>query len=357
MCFENGDFEVKNLNEINIIRALACIFIVATHAITNYLRNIDVNLETENQYIVWIRFALLCSTPIFILISETLISRNYPEGVPKGFFRKRVKFILVPYILIGLVVSYRSSDGDLVSFMQVAFDKVILGSWYGFFVIVIFQFYILHWLIGKYLARINPIMPLILSFLITYCHVYGYVNVQSYQDLILTKYPFWYKTHIFMWLFYFIAAFYIGQYYEKIIAFLMGKIWIPVAASILAFGLIMYNYYEVGYTRVSSERYDMLLYSVSIFFLLVVFIRRFNLYNKGLIMVSHFSFYIYLTHLIILPYFTKLSLMFGENFFTYVIIMTFLTISTCIGGAMLYYQHKVTRLFTGKIQYLEEKRS
>lgn len=348
---------MKNLNEINIIRAIACISIVATHAISNYLKQVDTNIETENQYIVWIRFALLCSTPIFILISETLISKNYANGVPKGFFLKRIKYILVPYILIGLVVSYRGSDGSFMSFSQVALEKVILGSWYGYFVIVIFQFYILHWLIGKYLAKINPVIPLILSFLITFFHVYGFVNMPAYQELVLTKYPFWYKTHIFMWIFYFIAAFYIGQHYEKIFDFLIGKIWLPLTASVLTFGIIMYNYYGLGYTRVSSERYDMLLYSVSIFFLLVVLIRRFKLYNETLIMISHFSFYIYLTHLIILPYFVKISLMFGENFFSYVTIMTFLTISTSIGGAVLYYQHKFTRVFTGRIQYLEGNRN
>ena len=344
---------MKNLNEINIIRAIMCLAIVVTHSISNYLRNIEVDQAAYDQYILWIRFALLCSTPIFILLSETLISKNYPNGLKKGFFLKRVKYILLPYIFVGLIVSYRSSDKDLLSFMEVAFQKIVLGQWYGFFVIVIFQFYILHWLIGKYLARVNPIGPILISFAISFAHVYCYVHIDAYQNFILTDYPLWYKTHIFMWLFYFIVAFYIGQYYEQLITFLTQKLWVPVLLTISSFGIIMYNYTEMDYTRISSERYDMLLYSVSVFFLLVALIRKFNFDNQTLVMISNFSFFIYLTHMIFLPYFVKLSLTFGENFFTYVGVMAFLTISACIGVAFMLYQSRLTRYFTGKIKYLE----
>ncbi|ANU22584.1 acyltransferase family protein [Planococcus donghaensis] len=344
---------MKNLNEINIIRAIMCLAIVVTHSISNYLRNIEVDQVAYDQYIVWIRFALLCSTPIFILLSETLLSKNYPNGLKKGFFAKRIQFILIPYLLIGLIVSYRGSARDFSSFLDVALQKVVFGQWYGFFVIVIFQFYILHWLIGKYLARVNPIGPILVSFAISFAHVYCFVHVATYENFILTNYPLWYKTHIFMWLFYFIVAFYIGQYYEQLITFLTTKIWIPILTTMTSFGIIMYNYIELDYTRISSERYDMLLYSVSVFFLLVTLIRKFNFNNQTLVMISNFSFFIYLTHMIFLPYFVKLSMTFGENFFTYVITMTFLTISSCIGVAFLFYQNGFTRHFTGKIKYLE----
>ncbi|WP_422123873.1 acyltransferase family protein [Planococcus sp. X10-3] len=344
---------MKNLNEINIIRAMMCLAIVGTHAISNYLRNIEVDQVAYDQYILWIRFALLCSTPIFILLSETLISKNYPDGLRKGFFTKRVRYILIPYLLVGLIVSYRSSGGDLAKFMDVIMLKVVYGQWYGFFVIVIFQFYILHWLIGKYLARINPIAPIVISFAISFAHVYGYAHITAYQEFILNEYPLWYKTHIFMWLFYFIVAFYIGQYYEQLVNFLTNKIWIPLLMAVSSFGIIVYNYTQMDYTRISSERYDMLLYSVSAFFLLVALIRKFNFTSQTLVLFSNFSFFIYLTHMIFLPYFVRLSMTFGENFFAYVISMTFLTVSSCIGVAFLLYQSPITRYITGKIKYLE----
>lgn len=330
-----------------------CLAIVTTHSISNYLRNVEVDQAAYDQYIIWIRFALLCSTPIFILLSETLISKNYPDGLRKGFFGKRIKYILVPYLLVGLVVSYKSAGGDLAVFVEVIQRKVIYGQWYGFFVIVIFQFYILHWLIGKYLARINPIGPILVSFVISFGHVYAFANSGAYQELIFTAYPLWYKTNILFWLFYFIVAFYIGQYYEKLVQFLTSKLWIPALMAIFSFGIIVFNYRVMDYGRISSERYDMLLYSVSAFFLLVALIRKFNFNSQTLVMISNFSFFIYLTHMIFLPYFVKLSMTFGESFFAYVISMAFLTVASCIGVAFLLYQSPLTRFFTGKIKYLE----
>ncbi|TAA72803.1 acyltransferase family protein [Planococcus salinarum] len=344
---------MKNLNEINIIRAIMCLAIVGTHSISNYLRNIEVDQAAYDQYIIWIRFALLCSTPIFILLSESLIAKNYPDGLKKGFFGKRIKYILVPYLLVGLVVSYKSAGGDLAVFMEVVQRKVIYGQWYGFFVIVIFQFYILHRLIGKYLARVNPIGPILISFAISFTHVYAFVHMEAYHDLIVNVYPFWYKTNILMWLFYFIVAFYIGRYYEQLVGFLTAKLWVPLLMVLFSFGIIVFNYKVMDYGRISSERYDMLLYSVSAFLLLVALIRKFNFNSGTLVMISNFSFFIYLTHMIFLPYFVKLSMTFGESFFAYVISMSFLTIASCIGVAFLLYQSPFTRYFTGKIKYLE----
>ncbi|WP_246231656.1 acyltransferase family protein [Sporosarcina jiandibaonis] len=344
----------QHLNEINLIRAIACIFVVATHAISNYLKNVDVDL-TSDRYIVLIRYALLCSTPIFILISETLISKNYPEKLPKGFFLKRLRYIFIPYVLIGAIVSYRASARDWNSFLEVFTHKVIFGHWYGFFVLVIFQFYIIHWLVGKYLSKINPIGPLLLSFIISFIHIYSYVHIPEYGEFIEAKFPFWYRVHIFSWLFYFIAAFYIGQYYDRIFNFLNNKIWIPIVATLFSYSIILYDIKVRDYTRISSDRYDMMLFAVCVFFLLVVLIRKFNFNNKVLGMISHFSFFIYLTHMITISYFVKLSLTFGENFFSYVIIMVFLTISTSIGWAFLFYQTKPTQFFTGRIKYLDNK--
>lgn len=344
---------VKNLNEINLIRAMMCIAVVLTHSITSYLKQVDVNQQIYDQFILWIRLALLCATPIFILLSETLIAKNYPNGLKKGFFWKRIKYILIPYVLVGVVVSYKSSGGDFTIFINVLLEKVVYGQWYGFFVLVIFQFYILHWLIGKYLARVNPIGPILMSFIISFLHVYSYVHVSVYQDFVLTDYPFWYKTHILTWLFYFVVAFYIGQYYEQLIAFLIKQLWLPLLAVVGSYGVIAYNYSFLDYGRISSERYDMYLFAVSVFLFLVSFIRKFRLDNRTLMMISNFSFFIYLTHMIFLPYFVRLSLSFGDSFFTYVPSLAFLTVGSCIGVAFLLYQPKFTRNFTGKIAYLE----
>lgn len=346
---------MKKLSEINVIRAIACVFVVLTHSISSYLNNVEVNLMSEDKYIIWIRFAILCATPIFILLSETLISKNYPVALPKGFFRKRFKYILIPYILIGSIVSYMDSEGNFESFINLVIEKVLLGDWYGFFVIVIFQLYILHWLLGNFLSKVNPIYPLVISFLISFTHVYLFVNITEYKEFIFNYYPLSFRTNIFIWLFYFVVAFYTGQYYERILSFLSNKVWIPVLSTVISYLVVMHNILSRDYTTVASERYDMMLYSVSVFFLMLIIFRKYSVSNKTLITISHFSYFIYLTHMLTLPYYAELTLRFGSNFFIYIIVMAFLTISTSIGWAFLFYNNKFTRLFTGRIIFMEKK--
>lgn len=101
----------------------------------------------------------------------------------------------------------------------------------------------------------------------------------------------------------------------------------------------------------------MLLYAVSFFFLMVAVIRKFNLNNQPLTMISNFSFFIYLNNMIFLPYLVKLALTLGENFLTYVGTMAFLTISECIGVAFMIYQNPLTRIATGRINFLEQAKN
>ena len=347
---------MKKLNEINMIRAIMCILVVVTHSLTKYVINVDLNPVGEAEYVQMLRLALLCATPIFILLSETLIAKNYASGTPKGFFTKRIKFILVPYILVGVVLSYIRSDNTLESFLANAQQIVLYGQWHGFFILVIFQFYVLHWLLGRFMAKLNPILPLLITFVISFLHSYGYFHVDQYREFTNMNYPLWFRTHILFWLFYFTAGFYIGQYYETIISFLIKRLWIPVLTTILAFGSVLYVYQGMGFARAASERYDIMLYAVSVFLLLIAVFRKYNFYNETLMLISNFSFFIYLSHLIILPYFVKLTLDFGENIIVFNVVLTFLTIASSVGGAFLFYQNRLTRLFTGRINYLEKPR-
>lgn len=332
------------------------ILVVATHSISQYITAIEVDVTKEDQYILWIRFAILCATPIFILISETLLARNYASGVPKGFFYKRIKFILIPYALVGTVLSYTTSSKDLSSFLEKLKSIVLLGHWHGYFILVIFQFYVLHWLLGKYLARTNPFLPLAAAFLLSFLHSFGFYFIGEYQGLILTHYPLSHRTFILSWVFYFVAGFYIGQYYDQLVAFLMKRIWLPALASISSYLAMMYLVLERGKDAAISERTEMLVFAISVFLLLVVLFRKYKVESNTLMYISNFSFFIYLSHLIVLPNLVGLSLKFGQNFFVFTSMLTFLTISSSMGIAFFLYRNKLTRLFTGKIALLDETR-
>lgn len=341
------------LSEINMVRALACIAVVLTHSITNFVVSNKPDLNGADQYITYIRFILLAATPIFILLSEALISRNYKDGAPKGFLMKRVRYILVPYILVGLFYAYMNSGGDLGQFIQRAYRIIIQGHWHGFFVLVVFQFYILHLMLGRFLGKLKPWMPIIISFILTFAHQYSFDRMKEYHNWFAETYPLSHRTFVVAWLFYFVVGFYVGKHYDVIFRFLSRHWWIPVAGAAVTYWIMMRHVLEGTFVVVKSDRYDIHLYAVSVFLLLIVLFRKSINLSPFLSKLSHFSYFIYLIHMAILPAFQPIALQFTEHFFVYIVMVTFLTIAVSIGWAMLFYETKVTKLFTGKIKALE----
>lgn len=341
------------LNEINMVRALACIAVVLTHSITNFIVSLKPDINGADQYITFLRFILLAATPIFILISEALISRNYQNGVPKGFLKKRFRYILIPYILVGLLYAYMNSGGDLAQFLKRGNRIVIQGYWHGFFVLVIFQFYILHMMLGKFLNKVKPWVPILVSFALTFAHQYSFDRIDAYHTWFMETYPLSHRTFIIAWLFYFVVGYYVGRYYETLFNFLGRHWWIPSLGAVVSYWIMMRHVLDGTFIVVTSDRYDIHLYAVSVFLFLIVLFRKSMHFSPMLAKLSHFSYFIYLIHMAVLPTFRPIVLQFNDKFIFYVIMLSFLTIAVSIGWAMLFYETKLTKLFTGKIKILE----
>lgn len=344
----------RQLNEINLLRAIACIAVVVTHSITNYAKTYEPALFDQDKFITYFRFALLWATPVFVMISEVLISKNYPNGVRKGFLLKRVKYILVPYILIGLLKSYMHSEGQWSVFFQRSWEIVVLGHWHGFFVLVIFQFYILHILLGRFLQKSHPLPPILISFVLSFTYLYIHAGNKEYRVFIEQVYPFWDRTIFIGWLFYFVVAFYIGQNYERVLIFFTKHFYIPLITAVVSYVMMMNRVMDRVFVSVKSDRYDMLIFALSVFILALVLLRMIKKPNHTLIKLSHFSFFIYLTHQLTLPYLSNLTQTVANTFWSHVVILTFLGLATSIGWAMLFYESRLTKLFTGRIKALDQ---
>ncbi|EEL84397.1 intercellular adhesion protein C [Bacillus cereus AH1272] len=96
----------KTINEIFFLRGIACLSIVFIHAISsavnNYNMRSNVELQSMGNYLFAIQLLLMYGTPMFIFISEFIISFSYKDRLPQNFFKKRIQFILVPYICMGI---------------------------------------------------------------------------------------------------------------------------------------------------------------------------------------------------------------------------------------------------------------
>lgn len=98
------------------------------------------------------------STPAFIFISEFLLARSYPDGVPDGFLKKRGKVIFVPFLFIAaidalLMTSAMGGEVTFLAFVQKYLANVFLGNFIGYFILVIFQFYMLHMMFHEVLEK------------------------------------------------------------------------------------------------------------------------------------------------------------------------------------------------------------
>ena len=338
---------MKKLTEIDMIRAIACLSVVYNHVITNYQKFSGADFLDTTPFLI-IRYMFLFATPIFILISITLLARSYPDKLPKNFLWTRFKYIFVPYALIGLFSAYLHSLKSESTFLEIAWNIVGLGEWHGFFILVIFQFYVLYYFLNRPLRKINPWVAVTAAFLVSFSHLYAIENVEAYRQFIFAEYPLWYRTHIFAWFSYFVAGFYIGVYYEQLAAFATKWKFGLAAFAALGFAWIFYNVKEVGYTVVSSDRYDMFFYTIAVFFLLVVVFQRLKRPQPLLEIVSSFSFFIYLSHMTFILGLSRIINVFNDSFLLYTGSLLLFTVGICIGVGALLYLHRWSQWFTGK---------
>ncbi|PTE94109.1 acyltransferase family protein, partial [Staphylococcus equorum] len=159
--------------ELTYTRAIFCIIIVILHTMTGFINDHHIS-HFQKMSASFIQVVLLFATPCFIILSEVLLGMRYSNKVPKNFLAKRTKFILIPYLLFGLFVTFKLLLGESSnnSFWNIFLNIVIEGKFFGWFVLVIFQFYILHNLFYKLLSKAKPVFMLLISFIISFAHSY-----------------------------------------------------------------------------------------------------------------------------------------------------------------------------------------
>lgn len=146
------------IKEIFMIRCISCLSVVLLHIISMVLMLQAEALADISHTVDSFRTLLMFSTPAFIFISEFLLARSYPDGVPDGFLKKRGKVIFVPFLFIAaidalLMTSAMGGEVTFLAFVQKYLANVFLGNFIGYFILVIFQFYMLHMMFHEYLKK------------------------------------------------------------------------------------------------------------------------------------------------------------------------------------------------------------
>jgi membrane-bound acyltransferase YfiQ involved in biofilm formation len=285
------------INEAFWMRAIACLAVATTHAVDTTLANYEYSSnQLEEHLLILIRFMAYFGTPAFVFLSELLLARSYPNYVPHGFFKKRIKFLLIPFVSIGILFAFLITD-SLQEALSQSFTHIFLGGYYGYFILIIFQFYILHVLLQKYLRNWSPKIALSIAFAINVLYL-GFFNFTEPMNNAAAEY-FWlrgYWVPFLGWIFYFVLGYYCGKNYEVLKEKLQEhkkKILIlPFLSIALIVVLVLTEILHV----VSSKRVDMLLYTMSMIFAIIVLTMNIDRVPVFIKVISKYSFNIYLLH-------------------------------------------------------------
>ncbi|MBM7096041.1 acyltransferase family protein [Bacillus sp. H-16] len=291
----------KIIYEVYWIRALACLAVVLVHAVNTTLANYEGALsQFEEYFLIFIRFAAFFGTPAFVFISELLLARAYPDGVPPGFFKKRIRFLLVPFAVMGLIFALLQSDTPGAFFQNGALN-LFAGGYTGYFVLIIFQFYILHVLLNKKLQRLPAAPVLLVAFAVQAAYI-GFFNFNEPPSNQVAEY-IWLRGHwipFFGWIFYFTLGYYAGRHFDRVKTWIISHRRTVTAVPVIALGWIIVNVRTDFIDVVSSKRLDNIVYTIAVVALILFIAARAKKVPWPVMFVSKYSFNIYLLHTLVI---------------------------------------------------------
>lgn len=274
------------INEWNLLRTIACLSIVFLHSMTMVSR---INEPSQIELFTFLQIILCYATPTFLVLSAIILSNQYPQSLPSGFWKKRFKWIYVPFLFFGFIDALvLMHKGNAIILSDKLINNMVFGLYEGWFVLVIFQFYILHFLVIHLKVSMKWIVPISLVTMILY------LNILNGGHPFVGEYKSYLKIAFFAWIGYFSIAFIIGKYYKGLAKTLKKYRWLTLLSLIVSVLLIYYNY-QTGFTSVNSRRWDLipLVFSVTMF---VIAWGQSVPSFRVVSMISNYSFGIYLVH-------------------------------------------------------------
>ncbi|WP_400162849.1 acyltransferase family protein [Brevibacillus sp. TJ4] len=300
------------IREVFWLRSLACLCVVLIHAISMTIYSTfgetDVSLEKK----VWDSALLLLmfATPLFVFLSEFLASASQTRKSVGQFLGSRIKYILVPFLAMSVCYALLTSiagERTLSQFADQLVANLFLGKFHGYFLLILFQFFLLHVCFDRYQHRLSWRWVLPAAFLVNAVYLGFFSFVRSFDDP-LSEYQTWWLPFP-GWLFYFCLGYYGGRHYadvQKLLDRYKHRIWL--ATLVLGCGMLML-YHSGIITLQSSKRIDVLLFASGMIASLFAFVQRFRQVPRLLGTISEYSFSIYLLHIFFLMCIQKMLTM------------------------------------------------
>lgn len=298
-----GRAKRKFLNEIVWVRAIACLAVVAIHAVNWHSTQFANAYYPVADHVGYLFLVFTFGTPLFIMISEVLAARTNPYADRPGFLRNRFKYLLTPYLSMLVVYAVVNSALDINgrSFVEELIVN-IFGLFNPYFVLIILQFAILHQWFAKRLAHADPKRMLVLAFVLNALYLLPFNVLDPPSSHIAVSY-LWQTYYFYVfpaWIFYFVAGYYIGRNYECVMQFLARRHVSVVLLPVVALGLMMYFEHAEIVNDPNSKRVDNIVYAMLAAGVITLVAQRFQTVPWMIDVVSRHSFGIYLLHMPVL---------------------------------------------------------
>ncbi|GGO06568.1 acyltransferase family protein [Saccharibacillus kuerlensis] len=287
------------IQEVSTVRVIACLSIVLLHAIHFTVGfGMEEGSTSVDYVLLTIAGILSFGTPAFVFISELLLAHSYPNVLPKDFYKKRLLLILLPFACMAVLYAILSHYDNLARLPHVLVLNFI-GGYHGWFVLVIFQFYILHRLFTKFLSRVpaKVILPVSLAINVAYLAIFNFIEPPSDRFLIPFIWDRGYWVPFFGWFFYFCLAYCWGRDYKGFLAKIKKfQVWI-ILFVLASLALLTYmNSLNFTLLHFNSKRADMIPLSISLILLLFLAASKWKIRSRLLSLIDRCSFGIYLIH-------------------------------------------------------------
>lgn len=285
--------------EIYWLRFISCLAVVGIHAISSALMlHSGDNLGITEYALYVIQMGLMFGTPAFIFISEFLLAKSYPNGLPKGFFKKRAKFLLIPYLIMAIMYGLVFAEEFTLSSVALQIAKnVFMGDFVAYFILVIFQFYILHFFLHGKLKQWNMKNVLGITLAINILYL-GFFNFVPSPESPFLSYV-WSRGHWLLipaWLFYFSLGYYSGKHYTQLLRVLNKQKTLLLISPVFLLMIVVALRYLGFPDTTSSKRIDVIFYTTSIIFLIMYVSSKIKTIPSFVLFISRYSFSIYLLH-------------------------------------------------------------
>lgn len=289
------------IKEIFVLRSIGCLSIVLLHSIFIGIDSMTIREMGELSAIFFdsIQMILYYGTPMFIFISEFLIAYSYRNReLPDYFLKKRLRFILIPFLIMGIFYAIPFfAQGVQTGFTKIALN-IFVGDYHGYFILIIFQFYLVHVLLHKKLKQWRPSVVLPIAFIINAAYLL-FFNYSAPPEWLTYGEYIWerfYWVPMFGWVFYFAVGYYAGMYFESFSTFIRSWRVLFIIGPVLTSAMLLFFYHSGILTVHSSKRTDILIHTLMCSFFLFYLTSTLKSLPPFLEFISRYSFGIYLLH-------------------------------------------------------------